>query len=809
MYSYEEALEASTQYFDGDELAANVWLNKYALRDNEGVIYEKIPHDMHVRIAKEFARIEKKKFNEPLSYQTIFNLLDKFKYIIPQGSPMFGIGNPYQVVSLSNCYLLDVPLDSYSSILEVDEQLVNISKRRGGVGIELSNLRPNGTPTKNAARSSTGVVSWMERYSNSIREVGQNSRRGALMLTLGIHHPDILEFATVKNDNSKVTGANISVRLTKAFLNAVKNNKEYEVRWPLTGESKVSKKLKAKEVWDAIIHSAWLRAEPGILDWDNVELNTPADYYEEYKSQGTNPCSEINLSPLDSCRLLCLNLYSYVLHPFTDKAKFDYTLFYQHSTFAQRLMDDLVDLEAEKIEQIISKIASDPEPIKVKQRELDMWKRILKFNNEGRRTGTGITALADCLAALGIKYGSNECLDIINLIFKNLKHNCYAESVNMARELGKFKVYDSKLEENCPFIQNIKEENPALYDNMCKNGRRNICLTTIAPTGSVSILTQTSSGIEPVFSLVYKRRKKINPGDKNARVDYTDKIGDKWEEFTVYHPKVKEWMKITGKDNVEESPWFGCCAEEIDWINRVKMQAVMQKHICHSISSTVNLPENVSEETVAKIYETAFESGVKGITVYRKNCRSGVMVDLEDKPRIRKTDSPKRPKKLKCNIHHTAIKGIKYYIAIGLLEDDPYEVFIGRNTNSEGDSIIQKSKISGFIVKKKQGEYELISDDNEIITNIISHQCEEHEEAIARLTSLCLRHGGDIKFVSENLLKTRGEMASFSKAIARILKKYVKDGTNSDEKCPNCENVNLSYQSGCVSCLNCGYSKCN
>lgn len=962
IYTEDEAKQSCLEYFGGDELASSVWINKYALKDNDGNLYEKSPDDMHDRIASEFARIESKKFKKPLTKELIRSLLDKFKYIVPQGSPMFGIGNPYQIVSLSNCYLLDIPLDSYTSILEVDEQLVNISKRRGGVGIDLSNLRPSGSPTKNAARSSTGVTSWMERYSNSIREVGQNARRGALMLTLSVHHPDILEFCTVKNDEKRVTGANISVRLSKEFLDAVKSDSEYELRWPVDSkEPIVSKNVSAKKVWETIIHSAWLRAEPGILDWSNVELNTPADYYEEYKSRGTNPCfrgdnklitsegmkqisdiigrkikvwngkewsevefkktaenqeiyqigvyqacicnkgtkllhtetkifvtgyhkfyledgsevlakdlkekdrllkfaypedycrvdisvqpvvisikkleelsdvycceeqkehklvvegvlvgncSEINLSPLDSCRLLAMNLYSYVKNPFTQDARFDYELFTEHCEIAQRLMDDLVDLEAEKIQTIIDKVNSDPEPESVKSRELAMWKKILRFNNEGRRTGTGITALGDCLAALNITYGSNKSLEVVDIIFKNLKHSCYRSSVEMAKELGPFNCYDSEKEKDCPFIKRIRDEDPVLYEDMCKYGRRNICLTTVAPGGSISMLTQTSSGIEPVFSLGYTRRKKINPGDTSSKVDFIDTMGDKWEEFTVYHPKVKEWMKITGRSDVEKSPWFGCCAEDIDWNNRVILQSIMQSHICHSISSTVNLPENVTEQEVANIYETAFDNGVKGITVYRKNCRSGVLVDLNKKTEgaIVKNDAPKRPKTLKCRIHHVVVKSVKYYVVVGLLGNDPYEVFVGRNSNTDGDPIIPKSRVSGTIIKKKQGEYEIKDDNEESITVIQSSQCEEHEEAIARLTSIALRHGSSMQFIADSLSKVRGDMSGFSKSIARVLKTYIKDGTTTNEKCPSCESSSLIFQEGCRTCPSCGWSKCS
>lgn len=811
MYKYEDVLLDSINYFNGDDLAAKVWVDKYCLKDNKGNIYEKNPADMHRRIAKEFGRIQKQKYKTPLlNEDDIFNLLDKFKYIIPQGSPMFGIGNNFQTISLSNCYLLDVPLDSYSSIVQVDEELVNISKRRGGVGIDLSNLRPKGTATNNAAKTSTGITTWMERYSNSIREVGQNNRRGALMLTLSIHHPDVMEFITIKNDDTKVTGANISVRLTKEFLDAVENDEEYELRFPVESKTPtISKMVKAKSVWNAIIHSAWLRAEPGLLMWDNVTDNTPADCYDTYSSKGTNPCSEINLSPLDSCRLLCLNLLSYVENPFSSNAYFNFEKFHKHSYFAQHLMDDLVDLEAEKIDAIINKVNKDPEPDYVKSREIDLWKKIKKFNNEGRRTGTGITALGDTLAAVGLSYGSEESIKLTEEIYRTLKLACYEASVDMAKELGSFVGYSSDAEKDCPYIQRIKKEAPTLYDKMVKYGRRNVALLTTAPTGTVSILTQTTSGIEPLFMIGYTRRTKINHNNENIRVDFVDKNGDSWQEYTVYHHQVKRWMEITGQTDIKNSPWYNSCAEDINWVNRVKLQAAAQNHVCHAISSTINLPENVAEEEVAKIYQTAFKSGCKGITIYRKNCRTGVLVDTSTKKEaFVKHNAPKRPRKLKCNIHHLVVKSVNYYVAVGLYENQPYEVFVGRNSNNEGESIIPRSRKSGFINKKKKGEYEILNDDGEIITTIYSAQCEEHEEALARMTSVALRHGADVHFITESLLKVRGEMNSFAKSIARALKVYIVDGTSTTDNCPTCEGIKLVYNSGCSTCYSCGFSKC-
>lgn len=822
--TFEEAFNSSIEYFDGDELAAKVFVDKYALRDNEGQLHEKNPSDMFRRVAREFARIEKKKFKKSLSEDQIFNLMDKFKYIIPQGSPLFGIGNSYQFVTLSNCYLLDVPEDSYSSILLVDHQLVNISKRRGGVGIDLSNLRPVGAMTRNAARSSTGVPSWMERYSNSIREVGQAGRRGALMLTLSIHHPDIMKFATIKNDPTKVTGANISVRLTKEFLNAVENDTDYELRFPVDYKERgikplVTKMIKAKEIWKLIINSAWQRAEPGLLMWDNVTENTPADCYDEYKSRGTNPCSEINLSPLDSCRLMVLNLFNYVKNPFTSKAYFDFVLFKEHTKITQRLMDDLVDLESEKIDQIISKIKSDPEPDEIKGEELKLWNRIKKNNDEGRRTGTGITALGDTLAALGIKYGSEQSIKTTEEIYKALKLAAYEQSVDMAEELGSFKVYDSEKEKNCPFIQRIAQDDPVLYKRMVKFGRRNISLTTTAPVGSISLMTRTSSGVEPLFTLeTYTRRKKVNPNDKNARVDFTDAMGDKWQNYTVMHPKAQLWTEITGNKDLNKSPWAGATSGEISWTARVELQAAAQKHVCHAISSTINLPQEATEEQIATIYETAFRSGCKGITVYRDKCRDGVMIkeEKEKKPEINyeptevkmtqkiiKTHAPKRPKTLKCDIHHIKVTGQEYFVMVGLWEDGtPYEIFAGKNGH------LPKDVKTGTITKIKRGHYTFVSENGETSDDISKH-VNDDQEAITRLLSINLRHGADISFCVHQLEKVKGRMDGFSKALARALKKYIKNGTKVfGEVCGTCGSTAIERREGCITCMSCGWSKC-
>lgn len=816
MYSYQEALEESVKYFDGDELAAKVFVDKYALHDNDDNLLEKTPTDMHWRLAKEFARVEKQKFKNPLSEEEIFNLLDQFKYIVPQGSPMYGIGNTYKYISISNCTLAEPPEDSYGSILHTDQQLVQLSKRRCGVGIDVSKLRPLDAPVQNSAKTSTGITSFMERFSNSIREVGQKNRRGALMITCDVTHPEIENFINIKNDDTKVTGANISVKLTDKFLKAVKENTEFTQQWPIDSNTpKITKVIKAVDLWKKIIHSAWNRAEPGLLFWDTVKKESIGTCYanQNFLDNGTNPCSEIPLPPLDSCRLLALNLLSYVEHPFTDKAKFNYTLFTEHSKIAQRLMDDIVDLEAESINKIIGKIKNDPEENNIKIVELTMWKKMLSMCLQGRRTGTGITALGDTLAALGIPYCSDRGIKTTEKIYKTLKLACYRSSVDMAKEIGAFPIWDHHQEKDNPFLLRIKKDDGELYEDMIRYGRRNIALLTTAPTGTVSLLTQTTSGIEPAFMLSYTRRRKINAGDKNVTVNFVDKSGDTWEEYKVYHHTLKKWMKITGETDETKSPWYGSCAEDLNWKDRVKLQAAAAVHIDHSISSTLNLPENVTEEQVAEIYETAWETGViKGITVYRKNCRTGVLVDnkQEEKLNLIKTQATKRPKRLTCDVHHLTVKGVRYFTIVGLLDNEPYEIFINRNCNSEGDSVVSRNITSGYLDKQKQGHYNLVDKDDNLVVDIVSANCEEHEEAIARMTSTALRHGADIHFIVHQLEKTRGDMQSFSKAMARTLKKYIKDGTKvTGEKCPECSSDNIVRIEGCKTCVGCGWSKCS
>jgi ribonucleoside-diphosphate reductase alpha chain len=829
-YNYEESLSSSIAYFDGDELAASTFLNKYALKDEKQQLLEKTPADMHHRLARELSRVEHGKFSNPLGEDEIFALLDGFKKIVPQGSPMYGIGNRYQYISLSNCYVVDPPLDSYGGICKTDQQLVQISKRRGGNGTDVSLLRPRATATHNAARTSTGIGPFMERFSNSIREVGQEGRRGALMLTISVHHPEIETFATIKNDDKKVTGANISIRLTDEFLNAVEKDEEYELRWPCTPEDaetlnvpfrKVNRKVRARDIWKKIINSAWSRAEPGLLFWDNILRESIPDCYAKqgFRTVSTNPCSEIPLSVLDSCRLLLLNLMGYVQNPFTPNAKFDFANFYKDAQIAQRLMDDIVDLELECIDRILSKIDEDPEPADTKKLELDLWHGIQKACVNGRRTGTGITALGDALAALGVKYGSDESIEVTEKIYRVLKFGAYRSSVDMAKDLSPFPIWNNDLEKDNPFLKRIESESidlgdetvtgESLMNDMQQYGRRNIALLTTAPAGTVSMLTRTSSGIEPVFMLGYVRRRKINANDATAKVDFVDNLGDKWTEFTVYHPTVSQWMKVTGETDVAKSPWYGCCAEDLDWKQRVILQAKANSHVDHAISSTINLPESVAEERVAEIYETAWKYGCKGITVYRNNCRTGVLVQKKEKEvktdGISKTDAPRRPKSLPCDVHHVKVKGQEYFVLVGLFgENEPYEVFAGKNGQ------IAKSVKNGTLEKMARGRYQATFDDKNVFENVSDH-CDDMEEAICRLTSTSLRHGADIAFIVHQLEKIPGgDMHAFYKAMSRTLKKYIKEGQKvTGENCGECGASSLIRAEGCVRCASCGWTKCS
>jgi len=815
MYQYSDAFEKCVSYFEGDELAAKVFLDKYALKDNDGNLLEETPDQMHRRIAKEFARIEKENHRDPLTEDQIYALLHKFKYIVPQGSPMFGIGNNHQVISLSNCYVVESPADSYGGILKADEELAQISKRRGGIGVDISTLRPAGASVKNAARTSTGIPSWMERYSNTIREVGQAGRRGALMLSIHVAHKDIEKFITIKNDDTKVTGANVSVLLSDEFLQAVEKGEQFRLRFPVDAPpSDNDVYVDARELWKKIIRNAWLRAEPGLLFWDRITKYNAVDCYadEGYKTISTNPCSELPLCSYDSCRLMVLNLFSYVVNPFKKNAHFDFPLFEQHAKICQRLMDDMIDLELEKVEAIIKKIKSDPESKTIKANELELWEKVHKKCENGRRTGTGLTALGDTIAALGLAYGSKESVKLTGKICKTLCLGSFRSSVEMAKNLGAFPVWDREKEKDSEFLLMLKEIDTQLYDDIMKHGRRNIANLTIAPTGSVSIMTQTTSGVEPLFMLFpYTRRKKINPTDKNARTDFVDQNGDHWQEFEVYHPKVKMWMDITGEKDLKKSPWFNCCAEDIDWVAAVELQAEAQKYIDHAISKTVNLPEDVTEEQVAQIYEAAWKYGCKGMTVYRKNCRTGVLVEKPKKEekkdsKIIKNDSPKRPASIDAEVHFSVVKGEPYYVVVGLLGGDPYEVFAGLNLEN-GEPLIKSKEHKGTLKKMTRGKYAFTVGNEEFnLSNIHNH---ENGDALCRMVSTSLRHGADISFVVHQLEKTKGDLVSLSKVLARTLKKYIKDGTKvHGEECPSCQGNQVERNDGCVLCKSCGWSKC-
>jgi ribonucleoside-diphosphate reductase alpha chain len=808
MYTYDQVLSDSVEYFNGDELAAKVFADKYALKNKDGSLNEHTPEDMHRRISKNIARIQKRKYSYPLSEKKIYGLIDRFKYLVPQGSPMYGIGNP-NYVSIGNCFVLDPPEDTYNSILATDEQLVQISKRRGGVGIDLSKLRPAGSGTNNSSNTSTGVTAFMERYSNSIREVGQGGRRGALMESLSVHHPDVEAFATIKKDKTKVTGANISVRLTDEFLNAVQNNEEYVQRWPLTGKAKIKRSVSARKVWHTLISSAHEMAEPGLLFWDSIIKESPADCYDAFKSVSTNPCAELPLSAMDACRLLCLNLLSYVVNPYTDEAEFDFKLFFEHSQIAARMMDDIVDLEEECINRILTKIDSDPDTEEMKSRERSIWERILKSCVDGRRCGLGITALGDALASLGLTYGSDESIEMSEKMYQALKLGAYTASVDMAEELGPFEVWDYEKEKSCPFLKRFKKDvleyngevlanGKDLYERMKLVGRRNIAMLTIAPTGSVSTMTKTTSGVEPAWMLEYTRRKKGNPGDKKFRADFVDASGDSWMEFKVYHPQVAEWMKITGETDIKKSPWHGCCAPDLDWTQRVKLQSALQKHCDHSISSTVNLPNEATVEQVKEIYETAWKSGCKGITVYRDGCRTGVLIT---EPTKQKT-VVKRPDDLPCEVYHISVKGEPYFVLIGLVDGKPYEVFSGRN------GVIEPGIKTGVIRKLKRPKCYRATFDDESQLQPITAACSDNEEALTRMISMSLRHGAEINYVVDQLQKTQGVMTSLSKAIARALKKYIPNGSKSSQKCGECGS-NMIFEEGCNKCPGCGASKCS
>lgn len=815
MITYDEALKESLEYFNGDDLAAQVFLKKYALQTPDGVYVEKTPDDMHRRLAKEFARIEAK-YENPLSEDKIYGYLKDFKYIVPQGSPMAGVGNPYQIMSLSNCFVIESPYDSYGGILKTDQEQAQLMKRRGGVGFDISTIRPKGLLTANAAKTTDGIGLFMERYSNTCREVAQGGRRGALMLTISVHHPEIRTFVNIKRDLGKVTGANISVRLSDEFMLAVKEDKNVELRWPVDEKENptVRGSVNARQLWHEIIESAHASAEPGLLFWDTVKNWSPADAYRKlgFGTVSTNPCGEITLSPYDSCRLLLVNVVSFVKEPFTSKAEIDWKLFAEVVQAAQRMMDDIIDLELECIDKILDKIEKDPEPDDVKTLEKALWNKIKQSAVNGRRTGLGVTAIGDAFAALNVRYGSDESIKLMDEIYKNLAVNSYRSSVQMAKERGSFPVYDYELEQNHPFINRIMDQDPELRKEWEKWGRRNIANTTTAPAGSVSVLTQTTSGIEPAYLLSYTRRRKINPDDTTARVDFVDNLGDKWQEYNVYHHWFKKWMEVTGKSNPEESPYHGATSNDIDWTNKVRAQAAAQKWICHSISNTTNVPEDTTIETIKEIYMTGWETGCKGVTVYRDKSRSGVLVSKstprEDK-KFLENHAPKRPEILPCDIYHVQVKGEKWNFFVGLYEDKPYEIFAGRAKHIH----LPKSRKEGII--KKNGFYNLYTGEgeNELKIEDLATVFENPtESAFTRTVSLALRHGVPIQYLVEQIEKgadKENDMFSLAKGLMRILKRYIKDGTKpSAKKCPECNSSELAYQEGCLTCKSCGYSKC-
>ena len=861
-YTYEEAFQASMNYFGGDELAARVWVNKYAMKDSFGNIYEKSPEDMHWRIANEIARIEKK-YKNPLSADDIFHLLDHFKYIVPAGSPMTGIGNNFQIASLSNCFVigLDGNADSYGAVLRIDEEQVQLMKRRGGVGHDLSHIRPKGSPVNNSALTSTGLVPFMERYSNSTREVAQDGRRGALMLSVSIKHPDAEAFIDAKMTEGKVTGANVSVKIDDEFMEAAINDLPYYQRFPIDGTQEAGKsgdtdlsfekEISAKDLWAKIVHNAWKSAEPGVLFWDTIIRESIPDCYADlgFRTVSTNPCGEIPLCPYDSCRLLCINLYSYVKDPFTDHAQFDFDLFKQHVQVAQRIMDDIVDLELEKIDQILEKIDSDPQSMEVKGTERHLWEKIKSKSSKGRRTGVGITAEGDMIAAMGLCYGTQEATDFSVEVHKTLALNAYRSSVTMAQERGAFEIYDTKREMQNPFVNRLKKADPQLYEDMAKYGRRNIACLTIAPTGTTSLMTQTTSGIEPVFLPFYKRRRKVNPGDASVHVDFIDEVGDSFEEYIVFHPKFLEWMRVNGYDPdkrysqdeidalVRKSPYYKATANDVDWLMKVRMQGAIQKWVDHSISVTVNLPNDVDEDLVNSLYVEAWRSGCKGCTIYRDGSRSGVMVsvkkekksenqakdnNLEEKAHVAPCKHPEvtevRPAVLECDVVRFQNNKEKWVALVGLLDGYPYEIFTGLQDDDEG-IVLPKTVTHGKIIKHVNPDgskrYDFQFENKRGYKTTVEGLSEKFNPEYwnyAKLISGVLRYRMPIdhviKLVSSLQLKSES-INTWKNGVERALKKYVTDGTEAKgQKCPNCGHESLIYQEGCLICKNCGSSRC-
>ena len=845
-YTYEEALAASLSYFGGDELAARVWVSKYAMKDSFGNIYEKSPEDMHHRIAKDIARIEKN-YPNPLTESDIFELLDHFKYVIPAGSPMTGIGNDHQIASLSNCFVigLDGNADSYGAILRIDEEQVQLMKRRGGVGHDLSHIRPKGSPVNNSALTSTGLVPFMERYSNSTREVAQDGRRGALMLSVSIKHPDSEAFIDAKMTEGKVTGANVSVKIDDAFMQAVVEDKPYVQQYPIdSNQPLVKNEISAKTLWEKIVHNAWKSAEPGVLFWDTILRESIPDCYADlgFRTVSTNPCGEIPLCPYDSCRLLSINLYSYVVNPFTKEAYFDYDKFKKHVQLAQRIMDDIVDLEMEKIALIMHKIETDPQNQEVKGAEYHLWEKIQRKSGMGRRTGVGITAEGDMIAAMGLRYGTQEATDFSVNVHKTLALSAYRSSVTMAKERGAFEIYDSKREAQNPFILRIKENDPQLWEDMQKYGRRNIACLTIAPTGTTSLMTQTTSGIEPVFMPVYMRRRKVNPNDTNVHVDFVDEVGDSFEEYIVYHKKFLEWMKVNGIDTekrytkaeidelVAQSPYYKATANDVDWLMKVKMQGAIQKWVDHSISVTVNLPNDVDEALVNRLYVEAWRSGCKGCTIYRDGSRSGVMIQVDEKKK-KTEEEPKvelpckhpevtevRPQTLECDVVRFQNNKEKWVAFVGLLNGYPYEIFTGLQDDEEG-IVLPKTVTKGKIIKQQNPDgskrYDFQFENKRGYKTTVEGLSEKFNPEYwnyAKLISGVLRYRMPIdhviKLVGSLQLKSES-INTWKNGVERALKKYISDGTvASGLKCPNCGQETLVYQEGCLICTNCGSSRC-
>ena len=846
-YTYDEAFAESLEYFGGDELAARVWVNKYAMKDSFGKIYEKSPEQMHWRIANEIARIEQK-YPHPLTAQEIFDTLDHFRYIIPAGSPMTGIGNSHQVASLSNCFVIGIEgdADSYGAVMRIDEEQVQLMKRRGGVGHDLSQLRPKGSPVNNSALTSTGLVPFMERYSNSTREVAQDGRRGALMLSVNIKHPDSEAFIDAKMTEGKVTGANVSVKIDDTFMQAAIDDKTYTQQFPIDSPTpQVSKNISARKLWDKIVHNAWKSAEPGVLFWDTILRESIPDCYADlgFRTVSTNPCGEIPLCPYDSCRLLSLNLYSYVDQPFTDKAKFDFEKFARHVRIAQRIMDDIIDLEMEKIDLIIEKVKSDPQADDVKEAELHLWEKIREKSSKGRRTGVGITAEGDMIAAMGLRYGTQEATDFSVSVHKTLALNAYHSSVTMAEERGAFPIYDTGREAANPFIQRLKEADPQLYADMTAHGRRNIACLTIAPTGTTSLMTQTTSGIEPVFMPVYKRRRKVNPNDTEVHVDFVDEVGDSYEEYIVYHRKFLTWMEVNGIDThknysqeeidalVARSPYYKATANDVDWLMKVRMQGAIQKWVDHSISVTVNLPNSVDEALVSQLYIEAWRSGCKGCTIYRDGSRSGVMVSVKKKDKDKKKEKTEkstialqpnvtevRPKELECDVVRFQNNKEKWVAFVGLLDGHPYEIFTGLQDDEEG-IVLPKTVTKGRIIKQTNADgshrYDFQFENRRGYKTTVEGLSEKFNPEYwnyAKLISGVLRYrmpiSHVIKLVSSLQLKNES-INTWKVGVERALKKYIADGTAAKgQVCPSCGQETLVYQEGCLICTNCGASRC-